>query len=134
MAEGWLRHFGRDRLDVHSAGTEPRGVHPLAAKVMAEAGVDIRNQHSKPLSEYLQQPFDVVVTVCDRAQRSCPTFAQARQTIHEPFEDPDVAGLSEADLLPLFRRTRDQIRDWARGFADQWRVRFSTYQQRSTSI
>ena len=116
MAEGWLRHFAGPRASVCSAGTNPKPLHPLAVRVMAEAGVEIADQASKHVGRYADQPFDVVVTVCDRAAETCPTFARAGRLVHRPFEDPDRPGLPDAELTDLFRRVRDEIRDWARAF------------------
>ena len=116
MAEGWLRHFGGDRLDAVSAGTKPKRVHPLAIEVMAECGVDISGHSSDQVRDYETDPFDLVVTVCDRAKASCPVFPRAMQMIHRSFEDPDDPRLSDDQLRPIFRRVRDEIRDWAYQF------------------
>ncbi len=113
MAEGWLRHFGGRRIEVASAGTEPGGVHPLAIRVMAECGVDISAHHSTHLREVAHEPFDLAVTVCDRAKQTCPALPLARKVVHVPFTDPDDPAVDEAQLLPLFRDVRDRIRDWA---------------------
>lgn len=74
MAEGWARHLKRDVLDVCSAGIDKHGLNPLAIKVMAEAGVDISRHRSKKIEELLVQDFDYVITVCDHAHESCPSF------------------------------------------------------------
>ena len=114
MAEGWLRHFAGDRAVVRSAGTQPKGVHPLSIKYMAEAGVDIAGHTSDHVDQYRDEHFDVVVTVCNSARQACPTFANADRLVHQPFDDPDAA--SEAERDAVFRRVRDEIRDWAREF------------------
>ncbi len=110
MAEGWVRHDLGDLIEVVSAGTHPSVVHPLAARVMAEAGVDISGHSSKPLSRFWGETFDLVVTVCDAADAACPAFAGARAQIHESIPDPAVPGLDEEDRLESFRRVRDLIR------------------------
>jgi len=107
MAEGWLRHLSGGRVEAASAGTEPKGLHPLAVRVMAERGVDVSGQRSKPLSEVADQAFDLVVTVCDRARQNCPVFPGAR-TLHWDLPDPaSVDGPEEA--LRLFREVRDEL-------------------------
>lgn len=120
MAEGWLRHFAQSQgttLDIHSAGTNPKGVHPLAIRVMAQAGVDISQHKSQHVDAFAGQEFNVVVTVCGRANEACPAWlGNAGMMIHEPFDDPDIPGLAEAELLSVFNRVRDQIRDWAQHF------------------
>ncbi len=91
IAEGLLRHLGGDRFEVHSAGTRPRpGVHPLAIRVMASYGVDIRTQRPKSVDELEGMRFDDVITVCDGAKESCPVMPGARM-IHWSFEDPAAA-------------------------------------------
>src|SRR5574340_935576 len=74
MAEGLLRSMGGQDFEVRSAGLEPKELNPLAVKAMAESNIDISSQRSKHLNEYLDIQFDYVITVCDRARDSCPTF------------------------------------------------------------
>lgn len=74
MAEGWLRHLAGDRFEVFSAGTHPVGLNSGSVEAMAEVGIDIAGHRSKHVSEFLTQPFDYVITVCDRAKESCPTW------------------------------------------------------------
>jgi arsenate reductase len=108
MAEAWLRHLSGGQVEVSSAGTEPKGLHPLAVQVMAERGIDLTGQRSKPVSEFQGQRFDWVVTVCDRARESCPVFPGAR-TLHWDLPDPaEVHGAQEA-VLEAFRRARDEL-------------------------
>jgi len=118
MAEGWLRHLGGPAVEVFSAGTRPKGLHPIAVQVMADAGVDISQQTSDHVDQYLDQHFDLVVTVCDNAKEACPTFANAGKLIHHAFDDPDVQGLSADESDALFIRVRDEIRDWAQALLD----------------
>lgn len=117
MGEGWLRHLGGDRYESLSAGAKPSGyVHPLAIKVMAEAGVDIAQHRSKSIDEFNGQKLDVLVTVCDNARESCPVFAGAKRTIHHSFDDPAHATGLEEEKLAVFRRVRDEIRVWVENF------------------
>ena len=74
MAHGWLAHLGGPGLAVSSAGTEPKGVHPLAVRVMAEVGIDISGHTSDAVDCYADQDFDLVITVCDDAREQCPVF------------------------------------------------------------
>ncbi len=120
MAEGWLRHLGGSAFEVASAGTHPaERVNPLAARVMAEAGVDISGQHPKHLEQFLREPWDYVITVCDRANEECPFFAGGKTRLHWSFEDPAGAVGSEEERLRVFRRVRDQIRARFADFAKQ---------------
>jgi arsenate reductase len=121
MAEGLLRALAGDRFEAASAGTEARGVHPLAVRVMAEAGVDIGGQTSKTLDPFVGEPWDHVITVCDSANEACPLFPGARTRLHWSFPDPSAASGSEPERLAAFRRVRDQIRarleSWLRSTA-----------------
>jgi arsenate reductase len=109
MGEGWVRHDLGDRVEVHSAGTRPSVVHPLAIRVMAEAGVDLSSHRSRSVEEMKGLAFDLVVTVCDSAREVCPVLPGAPKTLHETFEDPALAGGGD-EALPVFRRVRDEIR------------------------
>ncbi len=113
MAEGWLRHFAGDKAEIFSAGTQPKGLHPMAVKVMNDAWIDISGQTSDHVDQYIGQRFDLVITVCDNAKEACPTFSNAGKVIHRRFDDPDAHGLSPDTLDALFVRVRDEIRDWA---------------------
>ena len=117
MAEAILRDLGGGEIEAFSAGTHPTPVKPLTIRALAEIGLDIRAARSKSLTEFLGQPFDVVLTVCDDAREACPVFPGGGRTIHVPFDDPALAPGDEAAQLPVYRRVRDEIAAWARGFA-----------------
>lgn len=109
IAEGLWRARGGARWDVYSAGLAPKGVNPLAVRVMDELNIDIRSHTSDNLTDYVDQPFDLVVTVCGNADQNCPVFPGAAEKLHWPFDDPaDAPGDDEA-RLPTFRRVRDEI-------------------------
>jgi len=120
MAEGFLRHLAGDRFDVASAGTEARGVNPLAVRAMAEHGVDITGQRSKTLDRFLDDGWDYVVTVCDSANEACPVFPRAATRVHWSFDDPSRARGSDEERVVVFRRVRDEIETritaWLRQF------------------
>jgi arsenate reductase (thioredoxin) len=109
MAEGLLRHLGKERFEVHSAGTEATEVRPLAIKAMADMGVDISAQYSKVLDQYIGQQFDYVITVCDQANESCPIFPGAPERIHWSFPDPSAADGSEEEQFRMYRQVRNEI-------------------------
>ena len=109
MAEGLLRHLAGNRFEVYSAGTEATFVRPQAITVMNEIGIDISGQKSQTLEEYLGQPFDYVITVCNAANEACPIFPDAKRRLHWSFEDPAAAVGSEAERLRVFRSVRDNI-------------------------
>lgn len=119
MAEGLLRHDGGDGYEVHSAGTQPGQVNPLAIMAMNEIGIDITGHRSKSVEEFIGQDFDYVITVCDNARESCPVFPGKAQFIHWSFEDPAAAKGGEEQRLAVFRRIRDEIREKLREFIDR---------------
>jgi arsenate reductase len=104
MAEALLRRYGGAAFEVYSAGTEPKGVNPLTLRVLADAGIDGSFARSKSVTEFLGQPFDYVITVCDQARQSCPVFPGVHETLHWGYEDPAEAVGTEEERLAVFRR------------------------------
>ena len=136
MAEGFFRQYGWDKIEVKSAGLEPKGVNPLAIKVMKEVGIDISGHRSKHLNEFLNEDFDYVITVCDNAAANCPVFPaktveergrhlersrkappQVRPVrLHWPFPDPAIATGTEEEILQVFQKVRDEIGEKVKGW------------------
>lgn len=109
MAEGLLRYEGGDRFEVFSAGTRPTHVRPEAIAVMNEIYIDISHQRSKSVDEFIGQPLDFVITVCNSAKETCPVFPGGVKRLHWPFDDPAAVEGSEEVRRAAFRRIRDQI-------------------------
>jgi len=110
LAEGILQKALGDGYDVRSAGSKPAGyVHPLAIRVMQEIGVDISGHRSKHLEEFLNQPVETVITVCGKADQTCPAFPGQVNRYHWGFDDPAHAIGTEEQKLAVFRRVRDEI-------------------------
>jgi arsenate reductase len=107
MAEGLLRQMAGDRYEVFSAGTQPKRLHPRSIEVMNEVGIDISTQTSKDVSTFVNDKFDYVITVCDRAKQQCPVFPGA-EPIHWGFDDPAEAPPHRQE--EVFRHVRDEIR------------------------
>ena len=116
MAEGLLRHDAPDRFEVFSAGTKPGSVRREAIEAMRELDIDISGQRSKSVDEFRGQDFDYVLTVCDNARESCPVFLARTNRIHRSFDDPADAPGSFEERLAVFRRVRDELRAYLRGF------------------
>jgi len=122
MAEGLLRSMYGGRYEAYSAGVQATSVNPLAVIAMNEIGIDLAGQYSKTPQEFQDIIFDVAVTVCDNAKAVCPIvitnlerptkLTKAREVIHNSFEDPAAAVGSEEEKLEVFRRVRDEIKDW----------------------
>ena len=119
LAEGWLRTLGGERFAVYSAGTAPKpAVHPLAVQVMREAGIDLTGHRPKDVRRFLGQSFDCIITVCDNARDTCPTFPGAQRQLH--WSLPDPAAAAEPQREAAFRQTSAEIRQRIRRFiADQ---------------
>ncbi len=111
MAEGLARADHGDVLDVVSAGSRPAGwVHPLAIRALAEVGIDGSEQTSKSADQFINEPFDVVVTVCDSAAQDCPTWPGAKRIEHWPIVDPSYGPDDPATRPDRFAATRDELR------------------------
>ncbi len=110
MAEGLARAFHGDVLDVVSAGSRPAGwVHPLAIQALAEIGIDAHGHTSKSAEPYLDDEFDVVVTVCDSAAQDCPTWPNAKRIDHWPIKDPSWGPDDPKTRFQRFVETRDEL-------------------------
>jgi arsenate reductase (thioredoxin) len=108
IGEGLLRHMAGDRFEVASAGVAPTNVRPEAIQVMREIGIDISQQQSKSIDEFLNQQFDYVITVCESANAQCPEFLVKTQRLHWSIEDP-AAVQGDSSRLAAFRRARNEI-------------------------
>ncbi len=109
MAEAFLRRQGEGLFEAYSAGTHPRGLHPLTVAVMQEAGIDMSGYTSKGLEQFLDQTFDYIITVCDRAHEECPVFPGPYERIHWTFQDPVAFEGPEDRQLAVFRRVQIEI-------------------------
>ncbi len=112
MAEGFLKSFDSE-LEVFSAGTIPaEKVNPNSVIVMDEVGIDISSQFPQNVDEFVDQSFDYVITVCDNAKEVCPVFTgHVKHQLHIPFDDPADATGTEQEVLAVYRRVRDEIKE-----------------------
>jgi thioredoxin type arsenate reductase len=109
MAEGILQKRGQDTVEAFSAGTEVTTVHPLAIQALGEINIDISKHRSKHLKEFLEGPFDYIITVCDLAREACPVFPGALNSIHWSLTDPASVEGSEEEKLKAFRETASNL-------------------------
>lgn len=117
MAEALWNDLAGGTWQAVSAGSRPAGyVHPLAVQVLSELGLDLSRNRSKHVDEFRDRPFDLVVTVCDNARESCPTFPGAARIEHWPFPDPAETEGTQEQKLAVFRSVRDAIRERIRAF------------------
>lgn len=118
IAEALLERIGGADFEVESAGTEPRGVKPFALRALADAGIDWSGARSKSVDEFQDQPFDYVITVCDRARQSCPVFPGQYNSLHWGLEDPAEVEGSDAVKLAAFERTYMELVQRIRPFVE----------------
>ena len=109
IAEGLLREKYSDEFNVYSAGSNPSKLHPASISVMEEWGIDISNHKSKTIDKYLNEYMDYVITVCDNAKQSCPSFPNGKHNIHWSIKDPFHSWGNELSDLEPYRKTRDEL-------------------------
>lgn len=112
-----LARQGGEDLEVHSAGTHPKGINPYTLRVLSQAGIDASGERSKSVAEYEGQTFDYVITVCDQAAEECPVFPGAPERIHWSFADPAAVQGTDEDKLAAFRRTLREMQARVSTFA-----------------
>jgi len=110
MAEGLVNHDLAGEAQAFSAGVRPSRVNPRAVRAMAELGIDIRHQRSKPVDDLAGERFDLVVTLCDQAQAQCPMFPGETEVMHAGFPDPAKATGTEEEIMAAFRQVREALR------------------------
>lgn len=112
LAEALANRFLDDRYLAFSAGTESTRVNPLAALVLTELGIDTSSLRSKTMDEFSGQSFEYVITLCGDANEKCPLFFGGVERLHHGFDDPSRLTGSKEEVLPEFRRVRDEIKNW----------------------
>ncbi|WP_375417298.1 arsenate reductase ArsC [uncultured Hymenobacter sp.] len=120
LLHGYLERLLNGRAHVYSAGVEVHGLNPRAVQTMAEDGLDIAHHTSNHVDEYAAVPFAYVLTVCDHAHEVCPVFPSSAKKLHHNFPDPAQATGSEEEIMAQFRAVREQVKAYARAFAQQY--------------
>ena len=113
IAEGYLRYYGGDKTKVYSAGVEKHGVNPRAIETMKDDGIDISQHTSNLVDEYINIPFDLILTVCDNAKERCPYFPSKAERVHFSFPDPAKAQGTEEEIKAEFRKVREEIKNYS---------------------
>jgi len=117
MAEAFLRKYGGDQFEVHSAGLDPTVINPYTVKVLEEIGIDTSGQYAKSLETYLGKVhFSYLITVCSNAEERCPIFPGMGTRIHWPFEDPAAFQGTDEEKTEKFREIRNQIEEKIKGW------------------
>ena len=116
IAHGLLQNLGNDRFNIYSAGSHPSRVHPMSIKIMKEIGIDISHHKSDHIDDYLDKGIDIVITVCDNANKLCPVFPGNVKRIHWSIDDPFRGWDYNENQMELFRKTREEIKERILGF------------------
>ena len=111
IAHGLLQNLADDRFNVFSAGSHPSRVHPMSIKVMEEIGIDISNHSSNHIDDFLDKGIDIVITVCDNANKLCPIFPGNVERLHWSIDDPFRGWDYNENQMESFRVTREEIKD-----------------------
>ena len=119
IAEGYLKYFAKDKVEVYSAGIETHGVNPKAIAIMKEDGIDISHHTSNNIDEYRNIDFDFVITVCDNAKERCPVFPSKAKQFYHNFPDPAKAKGSENEIMQQFTNVRDEIKKFSKKFVKE---------------
>jgi arsenate reductase (thioredoxin) len=118
IAEALLAHYGGEDFEVHSAGTEATRVNPHAVRVLGDLGIDWSGARSKTIDEFLDERFDYVITVCDRAKATCPVFPGSANSLHWGLDDPSEIEGTEEEKLAAFRATQMEVSARLRPFIE----------------
>lgn len=119
IAEGYLRKYLRDKAEVFSAGVNNHEINQNAINTMKDDGIDISNQTSNNVSEYLDIDFDFIITVCDNANETCPVFLSKKANrIHQNFFDP--SRINDKRLIDnYFIKCREEIKKFCFNFSNK---------------
>nr|WP_232729178.1 arsenate reductase ArsC [Ulvibacter sp. MAR_2010_11] len=121
MAEGYLKHFAKNKANIYSAGIETHGLNPGAVAIMAEDGIDITQHTSNHVEEYPGISWDYIITVCDHAQENCPFIpAPNALRLHQNFSDPSKIKGTEAEIHTAFEKTRNEIKNYSKKFVSEY--------------
>jgi arsenate reductase len=120
MAEAYFRYFAGQKAEVYSAGVETHGINPLAAKTLLDDGIDISAHTSNHVDEYLDIPFDYIITVCDHANEVCPIIPGNAKRFHQNFHDPSKSVGTKEEIDEEFKKARNQIKEYCRAFVNTY--------------
>jgi arsenate reductase len=116
MADGIVNHDFAGKIEAVSAGTAPHGLNPKAVEVMSEIGIDISGNSSDHLDQFQGKEYDYVISLCGDADEKCPAFFGGVRRLHMPFDDPPRATGTEEEVMAVYRRVRDEIRQQMNDF------------------
>jgi ArsR family transcriptional regulator, arsenate/arsenite/antimonite-responsive transcriptional repressor / arsenate reductase (thioredoxin) len=111
IAQAFVMHRSADAIEACSAGSHPKPLHPNAVRVMAEHGIDISSNQTKPLSRFSRSRFDRVITLCDKVRKVCPEFPGSPITAHWSVPDPAAQSGSAQMNYRAFQHVTSEIAD-----------------------
>jgi ArsR family transcriptional regulator, arsenate/arsenite/antimonite-responsive transcriptional repressor / arsenate reductase (thioredoxin) len=98
------------QIEVASAGSRPKPLHPNTVRVLREHGIDLAGRLPQPLSAFERQRFDYVITLCDRVREVCPEFPGGGEQVHWSIPDPGASGGTDQDTYPAFQRMAAELK------------------------
>jgi arsenate reductase len=122
IAEEFLKRITFNRVEVFSAGIQPKNLSNYAVKTMQELGIDITKSRTKSVNEFYHEKFDYIITLQDSVRDKVPAFQGSHTKIHKSIEDPARAKGSEQEKLEVYRKVRDQIKDWLSDFVERYQL------------
>ena len=122
IAHGLLKDLSSETFEVFSAGSQPSKVHPISIEVMEEIGIDISKHTSNHIDDYINKNIDIVITVCDSANNTCPTFPGDVKRIHWSIDDPFRGWNFDLNQLSNFRQTREEIKSRVLKFIQEYKI------------
>lgn len=127
MAEALLTKYAGDYFEIFSGGFKPQPIHPYAIKVMQEIGSDLSKQQPKDLWDIAKgQHFGIIITLCQKTEKDCPTIPGASTRLYWNIEDPAAIVGSEEEKLAKFRQTREQINEQIKNFLNERNIPIKT--------
>ena len=123
IAHGLLNELSNSTFEVFSAGSHPSRVHPISIEVMKEIGIDISKHTSDHIDNYVDKNIDIVITVCDNANRVCPSFPGDVKHIHWSIDNPFKSWNYDLNQLSSFRQTREEIKSRLLRFVKEYEIR-----------
>ena len=120
MAEGLLKYKSNGEIDVSSAGSHPNRIHPDAIKVMKEINIDISKQTSNHINEFIKSEINVLITVCNNANSSCPNFQADVRRLHWNIDDPSLYPSQSILYMENFRRIRKELEGYVDIFLESF--------------
>ncbi len=107
-AEALLRRRA-GQVEVASAGSHPKALHPNTVRVLRTYGIELAGRPPQHLSVFERQRFDYVITLCDRVREVCPEFPGRAEQVHWSIPDPAASGGTDQDTYPAFERMAAEL-------------------------